>query len=383
MRIAVIIASLTWAAMVSGTAAREDYRLFTDRQGKTTVARIVRADERHVTLVDSKDREFTVDQDRFLPEDRAYIDRWVRRSPDAARKAPLVEFLELQGYKPARFRVEPNGHVMIPIRANRKVLRFLLDTGVSRSALDAQAAQYLDVKVHDGNGEVSALAGSVKARSAVLAEIELGGLRLRNVDVNVFDLNRRRVLVDREHKPVDGLLGADILKRLGALVDYGNRTLFVGEDAAASTTALHAFLKHHRYEHADFKVWDSGHLELPAKVNGEALAFVLDTGASRSVLDAGVVELLSLPVTETRTRAYGIDVDAGALRIARLQSLEIGPVALHIRNLFCIDLNPRVDGDRPIIHGLVGGDVLTLFSGIIDYRSRRLYLKTKGGVEGS
>ena len=97
----------------------------------------------------------------------------------------------------------------------------------------------------------------------------------------------------------------------------------------------------------------------------------------------GVVARLSLPATETRTRAYGIDVDEAKMQIARLESLEVGPIALGLRSLFSIDLNPRANADRPTIHGLIGGDVLTLFSGIIDCRSRRLYLKTRGSVEGS
>jgi len=273
---------------------------------------------------------------------------------------------------------------MVPVRANRKVMRFLLDTGVTQSVLDTAAAKYLDVAVSAGSTNVSSLAGNVKARTATVAEVEVGGLGLRAVSVHVFDLNRQRALADPRHKPVDGLLGADLLDRLRAVVDYRNQALFVREDSTdADAATLHAFLRNHRYEYVDLKVRQSGHLELPVRVNSEALSFVLDTGASRSVLDTGVVARLSLPTTETRTRAYGIDVDEAKMQIARLESLEVGPIALGLRNLFSIDLNPRANADRPTIHGLIGGDVLTLFSGVIDYRSRRLYLKTRGSVEGS
>jgi len=384
VRIAVITVCLTTVAVVRGATGPEDYRLFTDRQGRTVVARIVRADERRVTLTDSEGREFTVEHSRFVPEDRACINRWVRRNRDTGRKPPLVAFLELQGYDRVRFRVEPSGHAMVPVRANRKVMRFLLDTGVTQSVLDTAAAKYLDVAVSAGSTNVSSLVGNVKARTATVAEMEVGGLGIRDVSVHVFDLNRPRALADTRNKPVDGLLGADLLGRLRAIVDYRNQALFMREDSAAADAAtLHAFLENHRYEYVDLKVWRSGHLELPVRVNGEALSFVLDTGASRSVLDAGVVARLSLPATETRTRAYGIDVDEAKMQIARLESLEVGPIALGLRSLFSIDLNPRANADRPTIHGLIGGDVLTLFSGIIDCRSRRLYLKTRGSVEGS
>jgi predicted aspartyl protease len=383
MRIAV---PAVWLAIVLGAraAAPPDYRLFTDRQGRTTVARIVRGDEHRVTLVDLADREFTIDRGRFLPDDQAYISRWIRQNKDPGRPAPLVAFLELQGYRPVRFRVGSNGHVMIPVRVDRKVMRFLLDTGVARTALDTGAARFLGLSLSDGRGEVSALADSVKARKATVTEIDLGGQAVRNVRVIVFDLNRHRVQMDQHQKPVDGLLGADLLKRFDAVVDYRNQVLHVRDAGTpADPVSLHTFLTRRRYEHADFEVNDSGHLGLPVDVNGERLSFVLDTGATRSVLDAGVVERLSLPVTEAKARAYGIGVEEAALQIARLESLEVGPIALGLRNLFSIDLNPGTGVDRPVIHGLIGGEVMTLFSGVIDYRNRRLYLKTRGGVEGS
>ncbi len=380
-----VAASAIWLTIVLGVCAvpQEDYRLFTDRQGRTTVARIVRADEHRVTLVDSEDREFTVDRGRFVPDDQAYITGWIRRNREADRPPPLVAFLELQGYEAVRLRVEPGGHAMIPLRANRKVMRFLLDTGVARTALDIEAARFLGVEVREGNGDVSALADNVKARKATVGDIELGRHGARNVPVIVFDLNRGRVRAGPRRKPVDGLLGADLLKRFGAVVDYRNQVLFVrGAGGSADAAALHAFLTHHRYEYAEFKVRDSGHLELPVKVNGEALSFILDTGASRSVLDTGVLERLSLPVAETKARAYGIGLDEAVLRVVRLESLEVGSIALGLRKLFSINLNPDADVDRPVIHGLIGGDVLTLFSGLVDYPSRRLYLKMRGGVEG-
>lgn len=58
--------------------------------------------------------------------------------------------------------------------------------------------------------------------------LEIGGKKLRNVDFVLFDMvHVNDALTQAEEEAVDGILGADLLKRLRAVIDYGRNCFYI------------------------------------------------------------------------------------------------------------------------------------------------------------
>jgi len=112
-----------------------------------------------------------------------------------------------------------------------------------------------------------------------------------------------------------------------------------------------------------------GRVVLPVRINGQGpFRMRLDTGASRTVLAAGLARRLGL-AAQGRTRVMTpTGVDSSAL--ARVDAVEAGcggPVAVSALVLPEAALDPTGSLD-----GLVGQDVLSALTYTIDYRCRRL-----------
>jgi len=112
---------------------------------------------------------------------------------------------------------------VVKVRADGKVLRFLLDTGAT-SALSLRGAR---------NGElqrilVSSWSGTVETRASrtVIRELTIGHRQLRNLNLPAFDLEAiGRACGGR----IDGFLGVDLLEELSATIDLKRFVLRLGE----------------------------------------------------------------------------------------------------------------------------------------------------------
>lgn len=123
---------------------------------------------------------------------------------------------------------------------------------------------------------------------------------------------------------------------------------------------------------------DNGfHLLVPVDINGIRTTLVLDTGASKSILDLQWVQdnvekaiqlekETSVGVGGSQLKSYSIEVDSlliGSLSIKNHKTavLDLSHVKLSYQNL-----------GLPEIIGIIGGDILSEFNAIIDYKKLEL-----------
>lgn len=125
----------------------------------------------------------------------------------------------------------------------------------------------------------------------------------------------------------------------------------------------------------------TNHLEIEAFLNGIGGRFLVDTGASNSCLDFSSVEKFLLQTEATENKAAG----AGALEIPTLLSrknhLKIGQWEHKKSKWILFDMNHvntalSREGAQTV-DGIIGADVLKRGKAVIDYKSRRLFLKMK------
>lgn len=102
--------------------------------------------------------------------------------------------------------------------------------------------------------------------------------------------------------------------------------------------------------------------------------FVLDTGASRSVMDPGLVDELGL---SRGSEAPGTGIGGGQFNAStvEVEAWRVGDVELQPRTIMTTDL-PDVPDQGPQFRGLLGSDVLAGFGVVeIDYDEQILTLR--------
>jgi hypothetical protein len=121
------------------------------------------------------------------------------------------------------------------------------------------------------------------------------------------------------------------------------------------------------------------HLIVKAFIDEKPIRMVLDTGASHSVLDVNWAKE-NLPDNEIKLvedPAYGIGSSVEVHK-ADVSSFTIGKLKLENRLVALIDFDPinavykREGLDK--VQGILGGDIMAEFGGVIDYRKYILNL---------
>lgn len=108
------------------------------------------------------------------------------------------------------------GHFISQGEVNGKALKFLVDTGATKVALNSGDAQYVGIDYKRGQmGRVSTANGMALAYNVTIDNIKIGGLSLSNVDAVVIEGGSPAVV----------LLGMTALSRLSMKNDGSSMTL--------------------------------------------------------------------------------------------------------------------------------------------------------------
>ncbi|MEK6616389.1 MAG: retropepsin-like aspartic protease [Bacteroidota bacterium] len=124
-------------------------------------------------------------------------------------------------------------HLLINIRVNGKHAQLLIDTGASHTVFDKERiVNFIKKEKVEKHDKLSSGLGTsnMKSHLAVIENISLGKIEIRNYKTVVIDLSHVNVAYKHmKQKPIDGVLGSDILKKYKAVIDYGKKKLFVDD----------------------------------------------------------------------------------------------------------------------------------------------------------
>lgn len=141
----------------------------------------------------------------------------------------LEKLLLAQGYRKIRFKISRTNHLVIPASINGLKADFILDTGASNSCVgfdDAEAFQLLTQHSNTkaaGAGAIDMLTQESKGNS-----LKIGRWSMSDFHLVVFDLSHvNSALTQHKVKPVRGIIGADVLMRGKAIIDYENLVLYL------------------------------------------------------------------------------------------------------------------------------------------------------------
>ena len=141
----------------------------------------------------------------------------------------LQEFLLSKGYVRVKMRLTKTNHFEIKASLNGIKGRFILDTGASNSCVGFEAVENFNLKVKDSN-ILAAGAGAINMETKMSNKnhVKIGKWQSNKIVLVLFNLTHvNTALTNHKSKPVDGIIGADILKKSKAVIDYDKKYLYL------------------------------------------------------------------------------------------------------------------------------------------------------------
>lgn len=141
----------------------------------------------------------------------------------------LKDFLLEKGYTKIRLTLTKTNHFEIKATINGVKGLFILDTGASSSCVGFEAIETFKLKANDS--EITAAGAGATGMLTQISKqnkLKIGKWKKDKVALILFNLTHvNTALTTYNAKPVDGIIGADILKKAKAIIDYDKKQLYL------------------------------------------------------------------------------------------------------------------------------------------------------------
>ena len=141
----------------------------------------------------------------------------------------LKDFLLGKGYTKIKLTLTKTNHFEIKASINGVKGLFILDTGASSSCVGFEAIETFKLNAEDSEIKAAG-AGATDMFTQMSAnnELKIGKWKKDKVVLVLFNLTHvNTALIAYNAKPVDGIIGADILKKAKAIIDYDKKNLYL------------------------------------------------------------------------------------------------------------------------------------------------------------
>jgi predicted aspartyl protease len=141
----------------------------------------------------------------------------------------LHEVLKKEKYKKINFKISKTQHLLIKARINGVLGNFILDTGASNSCVGFESIALFNLKA--GKSKTKASGAGATGMLTKIAKnnfLKIGRWQTEDFHLVVFDMTHvNQALQQYKAKPVDGIIGADVLLQGKAIIDYYNHCLYL------------------------------------------------------------------------------------------------------------------------------------------------------------
>jgi predicted aspartyl protease len=141
----------------------------------------------------------------------------------------LKKLLEGKGYHRIKMKSTKTNHFELVAKINDIEGNFILDTGASSTCVGIDAIEHFDLLSEDSDIKAAG-AGATNMLTQVSQKnrIDIGNWSRKKMNLVLFDLKHvNEALVNHKAEKVQGIIGADILKKGKAVIDYKNKALYL------------------------------------------------------------------------------------------------------------------------------------------------------------
>lgn len=141
----------------------------------------------------------------------------------------IQELLRKEHYKKINFKVSKTQHLLIKASINGVKGNFILDTGASNSCVGFESIEKFQLQPeHSKTKAAGAGATGMYTQLSKNNFLQMGRWKDTECHLVIFDLTHvNTALIQYKAKPVDGIIGADILLQGKAIIDYYNHCLYL------------------------------------------------------------------------------------------------------------------------------------------------------------
>jgi predicted aspartyl protease len=274
---------------------------------------------------------------------------------------------------PAVVAIELNGnHVVVPVECQGRRLSFVLDTGAGSSFIDLGRARALGLAVGSsfraGGVGPGSTAGAVLTRP-VAAKVIAGD---SSVDASIGAALDMAAIAAHAGRDIDGILGADFIRRFVLEIDYEHERLRLHDPLAFSYQGLGSTVP--LTFRNQFPIVRAS-LQLPGDVSIDVDA-ILDVGSSLAVaVTQPVAERYQLAERLQATPPLAVGRGAGGAtqsRLARLPAIAIGDIRVPNPVTSLAQAGSGVLSSSTISDVNIGGGVMRHFTMFFDYSRSRV-----------
>lgn len=141
----------------------------------------------------------------------------------------LRQFLLEKKYHRIKLKTTATNHLEVKATINGVEGNFILDTGASNSCVGSEEADHFNLFSEDSDVRAAG-AGTTNmlTKVSVNNKVEIGTWRKKKIDLVLFNLKHiNQALRDRDAEMVHGIIGADILEKGKAVIDYKRKCLYL------------------------------------------------------------------------------------------------------------------------------------------------------------
>jgi predicted aspartyl protease len=126
---------------------------------------------------------------------------------------------------------------------------------------------------------------------------------------------------------------------------------------------------------------DSGHPHVPVMINGKGpFTFVLDTGASVTTISRSLADQLGIQTYDgEKRRALGVGGNEVSVKTAKLETFEIGSLAIQDEEVAVIDFESVYGSEGGCGYGVIGHTILKHYRVRVHYGSLQLTMEKGNG----
>ncbi|MGB5554446.1 MAG: retropepsin-like aspartic protease [Flavobacteriaceae bacterium] len=141
----------------------------------------------------------------------------------------LNTFLTKKNYTKVDLIFTTTNHLEILARINEVNGRFILDTGASNTCIGFDNIERF--KLSSKESKIKAAGAGATNMETLIAKknsIQIGKWHKKNLKIVLFDLKHvNEALTNHNALPVDGIIGADVLKKANAIIDYKKSCVYL------------------------------------------------------------------------------------------------------------------------------------------------------------
>ncbi|MBK9528951.1 MAG: aspartyl protease family protein [Acidobacteria bacterium] len=246
-------------------------------------------------------------------------------------------------------------------------LRFVLDTGSGISVISDQTAKKLGVRSITKGGFARGIGGDGKFEIiyGLLNEVKIGDVALRQVPVYLRKFHN-------ESHQVDGYIGLALISKFLTTIDYGSQTFSL----TRKSDDRKEFAENSEGVSLPLRLTSSGFLSGEVTLEGVVapLNFIVDTGASISVISSDVaqVESMSSFIGKEKLRVIGSAGVTDGVQTYKLPKVTFGQHTRKDIMAVALDLDLINEASGFEQSGILGGNFLKNYRMTFDFKNSRV-----------